>query len=247
MPTLLTAPRKRVRVKVRKRKSRPKHGPGADSFWSRESGWRVQLNDMGRAWILAHLAKYRFPLSPVIAKYPALVQAARVAGATEDDLQSAAMDGVVNAARLYRPGSLGHEGRECSFSSFANQGAYFAVQRIVTQSQAVTKNPPPDALMLYAGSFERGWDALELVEPLPDESAAELAERMAPIERELRRFNPRYVAIFRARWGLGGVGHQQTLDEVGRQFGISKERVRQIVDDLMKRIRQRLRDKGLIS
>ena len=47
---------------------------------------------------------------------------------------------------------------------------------------------------------------------------------------------PRYQAIMRMRWGLDD-GITRTLEEVGKEFGITRERVRQIENKILEQIK----------
>jgi len=47
---------------------------------------------------------------------------------------------------------------------------------------------------------------------------------------------PREITILRARFGLDG-GPEQTLEEVGRKCGLTRERVRQLQNIALKRLR----------
>ena len=54
-------------------------------------------------------------------------------------------------------------------------------------------------------------------------------ERRALVDAMLARLSPRHAAIVCMRWGIDDPsGEMATLDEVGEQFGITRERVRQI-------------------
>jgi RNA polymerase primary sigma factor len=56
----------------------------------------------------------------------------------------------------------------------------------------------------------------------------------------LGRLNDRERRILIARYGIGG-DHQQTLEQLGRELGVTKERVRQ----LETRAREKLRNMAL--
>ena len=47
----------------------------------------------------------------------------------------------------------------------------------------------------------------------------------------------REVAILRARFGLDG-GPEQTLDDVGRKFGLTRERIRQLQNLALNKLRK---------
>jgi len=51
--------------------------------------------------------------------------------------------------------------------------------------------------------------------------------------------DPREAAILRQRFGLDG-GDEKTLEEIGVQFGVTRERIRQIEDKALRKLRKRL-------
>lgn len=84
--------------------------------------------------------------------------------------------------------------------------------------------------------IERNTRALELNEA----QVMELADRVNPvarlessetksaIENAIAKLKPRERQVLMLRFGLGGVGDEMTLDEVGARFGVNRERIRQI-------------------
>ena len=82
-------------------------------------------------------------------------------------------------------------------------------------------------------------------EPLPDEVAS-LTLRNEALERALRKLNERERRVLELRFGLNGES-PSTLDEVGRTFNVTRERVRQIENQSLKKLRmyadaEKLRD-----
>jgi RNA polymerase primary sigma factor len=79
----------------------------------------------------------------------------------------------------------------------------------------------------------------------PD-SAAERERLKDEIERALLELNPREQQVMRLRFGLDD-GQVRTLEDVGREFGVTRERIRQIESKTLAKLRhptrsQRLRD-----
>jgi len=79
----------------------------------------------------------------------------------------------------------------------------------------------------------------------PD-SAAERERLKDEIETALLELNPREQQVMRLRFGLDD-GQVRTLEEVGREFGVTRERIRQIESKTLAKLRhptrsQRLRD-----
>ena len=81
--------------------------------------------------------------------------------------------------------------------------------------------------------------------PLPEE-AAEVTLRKETLEKILGQLSPRERRVLELRYGLNGE-HPRTLDEVGRAFNVTRERIRQIENQSLKKLRaladtQKLRD-----
>jgi RNA polymerase primary sigma factor len=72
-------------------------------------------------------------------------------------------------------------------------------------------------------------------EPLPDE-AAEVEMRKATLTRVLGSLSLRERRVLELRYGLNGE-HPCTLDEVGRTFNVTRERIRQIENQSLKKLR----------
>src|SRR5262249_16265561 len=81
--------------------------------------------------------------------------------------------------------------------------------------------------------------------PLPDQ-AAEVSIRRETLARILSTLSYRERRVLELRYGLDGE-HPRTLDEVGRTFNVTRERIRQIENQCLKKLRaladtQKLRD-----
>src|SRR4051794_901502 len=72
-------------------------------------------------------------------------------------------------------------------------------------------------------------------EPLPDE-AAEVEMRKATLGRVLESLSARERRVLELRYGLNGE-HPRTLDEVGKTFNVTRERIRQIENQSLKKLR----------
>jgi len=82
-------------------------------------------------------------------------------------------------------------------------------------------------------------------EPLPDE-AADVILRNEALTRALAMLAERERRVLELRYGLNGQS-PCTLDEVGRAFNVTRERIRQIENQSLKKLRtlaeaQKLRD-----
>ena len=71
--------------------------------------------------------------------------------------------------------------------------------------------------------------------PLPDE-AAETAMRRETLRKILGTLSHRERRVLELRYGLDGQ-HPRTLDEVGRTFNVTRERIRQIENQSLKKLR----------
>jgi RNA polymerase primary sigma factor len=71
--------------------------------------------------------------------------------------------------------------------------------------------------------------------PLPDE-VAEAAMRKETLQRILGTLSHRERRVLELRYGLDGE-HPRTLDEVGRTFNVTRERIRQIENQSLKKLR----------
>jgi RNA polymerase primary sigma factor len=80
----------------------------------------------------------------------------------------------------------------------------------------------------------------------PPDEAAEMTLRKETLTRVLSVLSARERRVLELRYGLDG-NHPRTLDEVGRTFNVTRERVRQIENQSLKKLQalaesQKLRD-----
>jgi RNA polymerase primary sigma factor len=71
--------------------------------------------------------------------------------------------------------------------------------------------------------------------PLPEE-AAEVAMRKEVLKKLLATLTQRQRSVLELRYGLGGE-HPRSLEEVGRTFNVTRERIRQIESQSLKKLR----------
>jgi RNA polymerase primary sigma factor len=71
--------------------------------------------------------------------------------------------------------------------------------------------------------------------PLPDE-AADVSMRAETLKKILSSLSHRERRVLELRYGLDGE-HPRTLDEVGRTFNVTRERIRQIENQSLKKLR----------
>jgi RNA polymerase primary sigma factor len=86
-------------------------------------------------------------------------------------------------------------------------------------------------------------DSNNFAEVVQDESAdtpyEQLEEKTVTrmLQEMVKTLDPREATILRARFGLDG-GAQKTLEEVGQKFGVTRERVRQIQNIALAKLRK---------
>jgi RNA polymerase primary sigma factor len=113
------------------------------------------------------------------------------------------------------------------------------IQRI-SQEPLSLETPVGEEDDSYLGDFVADESAVS-----PD-SAAERERLKVEIEMALNELNPREQQVMRLRVGLDD-GQVRTLEEVGREFGVTRERIRQIESKTISKLKhptrsQRLRD-----
>ena len=92
---------------------------------------------------------------------------------------------------------------------------------------------------------EVGIDATEMMSPEPDpEEKFAITEIKVLVKRQLGLLAPREAKVIRLRFGIG-CEREYTLEEVGQQFGLTRERIRQIEAKALKNLRHPGRIKAL--
>jgi RNA polymerase primary sigma factor len=97
-----------------------------------------------------------------------------------------------------------------------------------------------------------GTEALTLEDSLEDDAAPDPVEELDQVQvgLELRallaELPPRERRILDWRFGLSN-GSPETLDVVGRRLGLSRERVRQIAEHALQKLRAKPRARGLLA
>lgn len=114
-----------------------------------------------------------------------------------------------------------------------------SVKRIAAYRSASSAPSSLDALM------GEGDDSGSFAEVVPDEKAEtpyrQLEEKTNTdmIRDVVKTLEPRERAILGARYGLDGED-EETLDEIGRKFGVTRERIRQIQEIALAKLRRRI-------
>jgi len=79
---------------------------------------------------------------------------------------------------------------------------------------------------------------------IPPEESAHQSQLRAQVQEALDTLTPREACILRLRFGLQN-GHSHTLEQVGRKFGLTRERIRQIEKEALHRLRHPVRSRRL--
>jgi RNA polymerase primary sigma factor len=87
-------------------------------------------------------------------------------------------------------------------------------------------------------------DFVEDREAISPSDAASLTMLQFEVEEVLDTLTPRERRVIQLRFGLND-GHQRTLEEVGKRFGLTRERIRQIEVRALHKLRQPSRSKKL--
>jgi RNA polymerase primary sigma factor len=77
---------------------------------------------------------------------------------------------------------------------------------------------------------------LELEAPTPEEQTL-ARDLQSGVRRHLARLTGRERDVICLRYGIG-TDHEHTLDEIGRRYSVSRERIRQIAAEAMKKLRR---------
>jgi len=124
-------------------------------------------------------------------------------------------------------------------------------RRPTPEEIAVEMDLPPDAVR---GMMDASQHAIALERPVGDDGDSEFGDFIEDqdtpspvesatqhlleetIEEVLSELTPRQSHILRLRFGLGG-GEPHTLEEIANKFGLSRERIRQLEKEALRRLR----------
>ncbi len=133
--------------------------------------------------------------------------------------------------RLAREGVSASESSSLAETFGVDEGEMAVLDRHLSSSEVSLDEPASGAVDRLAGPTEAR----------PDETA-ERHELRALVQRKLGEFDkqlePRERELIRVRWLAD---QPQTLQELGEQFGVSRERARQLERELLHRFRRFLR------
>ncbi len=89
-------------------------------------------------------------------------------------------------------------------------------------------------------------DMIEAVDGVDPHAAAEATALRDSIAEALADLTPREQRIVQMRFGIGGAG-EQTLEEIGKVFGVTRERIRQIEAKALERLRDSPKSHKLLT
>jgi RNA polymerase primary sigma factor len=147
-----------------------------------------------------------------------------------------ALNRISRAAR-----AMTHElGREPTPEEIARRTAVPAkkVRLILESSRA------PLSLQHPIGEDSALGDLLEDESAGPPDAPLLRRDLRTQVERALAMLDPKEREILRLRFGIGGVG-EYTLNEIGGRFGVTRERIRQIEGQALRKLRRPLRGRHL--
>ena len=87
-------------------------------------------------------------------------------------------------------------------------------------------------------------ETLEGETPTPEHFYAQMELAML-LDKAVEALSPREKTIIAQRFGLAKPGEEETLEQIGRELGVSGERVRQLQERAMDKLRARLEEIGL--
>ena len=125
-------------------------------------------------------------------------------------------------------------GRTPSDAEVAKE-AGFPVEQVSGLTQASRPVASLDAPLSEDGELALG-DLIRDSDPGAEE-VAEVEDRRAAVAQALAVLEERERDVLSLRYGLDGNGRERTLEEVGRVLGLTRERIRQIENKALRRLR----------
>lgn len=162
-------------------------------------------------------------------------------GVELDDLVGWGQFGLLHACRRYDPK------QGVRFSTYATWCIRGRILRALAEQSRTIRVPAGQQTKANRGKWgayqalaeaDLGTPLCELAIQREGPDPLEASEDDERITDLLGYLKPRAAQILRLRFGL--IGEQQTLEQVGARFGIHKERVRQVQNEALKHLRERV-------
>jgi RNA polymerase primary sigma factor len=136
------------------------------------------------------------------------------------------------------------EGRDPTAEEIASHSGI----SIAHVEQALTLVQEPTSLDLPVGEDGDATlgDLIEAKDAVDPQAAVEASDLQQSVSEALADLPPREQRILRMRFGIGGTG-EHTLEEIGKVFGVTRERIRQIEAKALEKLRHPVRARKLAS
>lgn len=137
------------------------------------------------------------------------------------------------------------ESYNVKFSTYFHSRIRAATHEIIHRSKALKRTIPEGKELVSGYSLASEDNKRILFDKLTSrslESPVNLEAKMA-VKRALNRLPSRTREMVKARYGLGTTEKPKTLSQLGKKYGITKERVRQIVKGAQVKMKRILADR----
>jgi len=120
-----------------------------------------------------------------------------------------------------------------------------AVARVEQVLSMVQEPTSLDAPVGEEGDATLG-DLIKAPDAVDPQAAAEASALQRVVGEALAELTPREQHILRLRFGIGGAT-DRTLEEIGKEFGVTRERIRQIEAKALQKLRHPTRARKLAT
>lgn len=219
-------------IKIKARPPRPNHGPLFSSRWIfSQRRWAMWMNDRGRAEYDKFMAAFDGrPVKILVGKFKSLHRRAGKCR-DRDAIHQAAMVGLLHAVRCWKPDG----------GAALNTTAIFHIAQQVSRelNGGVDQRARLRNLSLHELGPEAGFGLLDtLAAEQPDPEATD-SDEVTALGTLLSRIPERERDILIDRFSNG-----RSLDAIGQQMGLSKERIRQLQKRAISRVRRLAKASG---